>query len=270
MRGRSLKPRLNAPEGAFRDAAAYDEPRAAQRRRGDAHRPAVGLHDLLDDGQPEPAAAGVAGARLVEPDEPLEDPLALVLGDPGAVVLDDELHGLVSLAHRDHTPGAGVPRGVVDQVAHHLRQRRLVAADPRRRRPRTCRRRARRGARGRASASTRSSRSTSAGARSDRALVGPGQQQQLLDQPLHPLILLQHASASSPSGSAPGCARATSAVWRISASGERSSWEASATNCRCRSWSPRAGQHLVHGQRQAVDLVARGTAPAPAGPGGRR
>ena len=42
------------------------------------------------------------------------------------------------------------------------------------------------------------------------------------------------ASTSSPSGRAPGWARATSAVWRMLASGERSSWEASATNCCCR------------------------------------
>ena len=50
------------------------------------------------------------------------------------------------------------------------------------------------------------------------------------------------ASASSPSGSAPGWARATSAVCRMLASGERSSCEASATNCCCRSRESRVGR----------------------------
>ena len=50
--------------------------------------PAVGGDQLGDDGQAEPAAAAVAGAGVVEPDEPLEDPLPVRLGDAGAVVVD--------------------------------------------------------------------------------------------------------------------------------------------------------------------------------------
>lgn len=45
--------------------------------------PAVLVHDVADDREPQPGAADVAAARLVEPHEPVEDPLARLGGMPG-------------------------------------------------------------------------------------------------------------------------------------------------------------------------------------------
>ena len=151
----------------------------------------MGGDDLLDDRQAETAAAGVAGAGLVEPHEPVEDALALVLGDPGAVVVDDELDAVIGLADGEgdaasacraalstrfcttcasaawspRTRPAPTPEvstretGPADTAG--LRQRQVVEVDVVAR-PR------------------------------DRALVGPGEQQQLLHEPLHPRGLLEH------------------------------------------------------------------------------
>jgi hypothetical protein len=55
-----------------------------------------------------------------------------------------------------------------------------------------------------------------------------------------------------------GWARATSACWRIEATGERSSWEASETKRRCWSRALEPTEHPVHGRGEAGDLVAAG------------
>src|SRR5580692_5074191 len=49
------------------------KPRAAAGSILRAHLAPVQFHEMLDDRQPEPGAAGVAGARLVHPVKPLED-----------------------------------------------------------------------------------------------------------------------------------------------------------------------------------------------------
>ena len=46
--------------------------------------------DVAHDRQPEAGAAGLARAGLLHPVEAVEHPLALVLGDAGAVVGDGE------------------------------------------------------------------------------------------------------------------------------------------------------------------------------------
>lgn len=51
--------------------------------------------DVADDGQSQPAAAGVSGARIVQACETVEDALSVRSGDPGSVVGDDKLRGAV-------------------------------------------------------------------------------------------------------------------------------------------------------------------------------
>jgi hypothetical protein len=51
---------------------------------------AVARDDLVGDREPEPAAALVPAARLVDPREPFEDAPGLLGGDAGAVIGDGE------------------------------------------------------------------------------------------------------------------------------------------------------------------------------------
>ncbi len=169
---------------------AYDEPGATQGRRRDIDRPVVSGDDLLDDRQTETAPAGVPSACLVEPHEPVEDPLPVVRGDPGAVVLDDELDAVTGVTHGDGQGGVGVPGRVVDEVLHHLGQREPVSANP--------------SGPDSGGVDRESGPADAAGRREcqvveihvvvrlrERALVGPGQEQQLLHEPLDARGLLE-------------------------------------------------------------------------------
>ncbi len=85
--------------------------------------------EVGDDREPETGAAGVAVAAGVEADEALEDALAVGLGDAGAVVVDDEPRGAVLDAHLEVHPVRGVDERVVDEVAADLGQPHRVALD---------------------------------------------------------------------------------------------------------------------------------------------
>ena len=64
-----------------------------RRPRGPGREPdvaAVAAHDAARDGEPEPAPSGLAAARCFEAHEGLEHPLQFRLGDPRALVLDDD------------------------------------------------------------------------------------------------------------------------------------------------------------------------------------
>ena len=79
-------------------------------------------HDLPDDGQAQPAAAGVAAAGRVGAPQPVEDQRQVLGGDAGAGV-DHLEHGPVAAgvrAQRDRPAGRGGPHRVGDQVAHGL------------------------------------------------------------------------------------------------------------------------------------------------------
>ncbi len=200
--------------------------------------PPMGGDDLLDDGQAEPAPACVTGARLVEPHEPLEDPLALVLGDPGTVVLDAQLHA-------GRLPPGQRPRSSRRHAGRRCRpgcappgQARSCRRGPGRPSHRTCRRRARCGVPASPRSSARSSRSTSWRVRTAAPSSARVSRRSCSTSRCIRADSSSTASASSPSGRAPGWVCATSEVWRMLESGERSSWEASATNCRCRSRAP--------------------------------
>ena len=64
------------------------DPQTAKGALEGSHRAPVGRSYLGDDGEPEPAATRIPGPRLVEADEPLEDPFAFRMRDPFAVIVD--------------------------------------------------------------------------------------------------------------------------------------------------------------------------------------
>ena len=70
---------------------AQGERRPGAFRAPDAHLAAVVGRDVLDDGQSQAGAAGVAGPGRVGPVEPLEDPLDVALRDADALVGDADL-----------------------------------------------------------------------------------------------------------------------------------------------------------------------------------
>ena len=132
----------------------------------------------------------------VDAREALEDPLALRLGNAGAVVLHGEHDLPVVLGERDSSTGrCGVADGVVGQVAD---QRGRAGRDRPTTRPaptplRSTRTRSSARSR-RATRSTMSSRST--GSRRDSphgALVGAGDEQQVVGEPLEADRLVEHA-----------------------------------------------------------------------------
>ena len=94
--------------GSRRPAARTWTSGAAERTDTDPDRPAVPARQLADDGQAQPAAALVPGARVVEADEPVEDAVPVRLRDPPAVVADrqyrDRTDALVDVAHLDRHP----------------------------------------------------------------------------------------------------------------------------------------------------------------------
>ena len=81
--------------------------------------------DLLDDGKPQPGAAGGLAAAFVHPVEPLKDAALGLFGDADAVVLHREigvaLPGAAGL-QQDPAPGPVVADGVVAQVLAELFQ----------------------------------------------------------------------------------------------------------------------------------------------------
>src|ERR1039458_259308 len=87
---------------------------------------AVGQDDVLDDGQAEAGAAGLAGACFVDAVEALEDAIEVLGGDAGAEVLDGEFDfgGNIGLKQprADANPAAGfaVLEGVLNEVAEDL------------------------------------------------------------------------------------------------------------------------------------------------------
>lgn len=75
---------------------------------------------LAHDRKPEAASAGVAGARLIQPDEAFEHPVAVDVGNAGTVVLDDDGHGVDLIDHAQANVVSCVAGGVVHQIANHL------------------------------------------------------------------------------------------------------------------------------------------------------
>ena len=87
--------------------------------------------DVLDDREAQAGAAGGARAGAVHAEEPLEDPLQLVLRDADALILHGDLDHPVLMAHRDADPRARLRVGdrVRDQVGQGSDQHRGGAVD---------------------------------------------------------------------------------------------------------------------------------------------
>ena len=86
------------------------------------------LHDAADDGEAEAVAAGAAVAAGVEADEGLEDVVTFLLGDAGAVVVDDQAGDVVVPAEADVNSVPGVAAGVAQQVAQRALEVEAVTA----------------------------------------------------------------------------------------------------------------------------------------------
>ena len=76
-------------------------------------------NDLVDDRETQTAAAVIAGARLIEPDESLQHPLSFGFRDARAVVIDRQPRLAAVLGQAQIDPARRMPGGVVGEVAHH-------------------------------------------------------------------------------------------------------------------------------------------------------
>ena len=218
---------------------------------------------------PRPAPPASRDAGVVEPGEPVEDPLPVGRRDARPVVGHREQRLARRTPAGQHHPGARVPHRVVHQVGQHPPQ--LVAV----------RGHEDRGpvgdADGHPGGGVPAGHLAQQGQGVDRlapgrcALVGagPGQQQQVVDQPGEPVDVGEQVGRA---GQPPSPSRWATSSWvRMYASGLRSSCAASATNARCRS---RAGgqpvEHVVEGHRQRPGSRRRsagtGSRSVPAGP----
>src|SRR5205823_5653864 len=83
--------------------------------------------DLLDDGEPEAASAAYLGAIVVEAHEPVPDAFPVRLRYAGAVVGDRDARPPRRNGHAQPHLTAGIPQGVVDEVADHPAELDLVA-----------------------------------------------------------------------------------------------------------------------------------------------
>ncbi len=80
----------------------------------------MGFHEAARDRQAESHATGVAGARGIEPGEPVEHAVAFVRRQTGPLVLHVQPVGLQTHPHA--RAGMGVAQGVVQQVVQDLAQ----------------------------------------------------------------------------------------------------------------------------------------------------
>src|SRR5882757_2532704 len=113
---------------------------AARRRKGDreagagvvvvdVHAPAVGQHDVADDGQAQPGATAVTATGVVQTGETFEDAIPVGRGDSGSVVGDGQGDIAAVVVQADGDRVVGVPDGVVEEVGHHAVQGGPVADD---------------------------------------------------------------------------------------------------------------------------------------------
>jgi len=93
---------------------------------------AVGVHDLSDQGQPQPAAAHFARQSVAAAVELLEDAVLLLLWNADASIFDRQVHPAVLLIQNDAGPWDVFPAvlyGVVQEVEQSLLDRRRVRLD---------------------------------------------------------------------------------------------------------------------------------------------
>src|SRR5215831_12947929 len=95
--------------------------RSAARLRLERESPAVMGDDIATDGQPEPCALWLAGQRIADLLELLEDPLLIGGGDADAGVCNRNVHllGMDGCTQR-HTSRGGELHRVIEQVVYDL------------------------------------------------------------------------------------------------------------------------------------------------------
>lgn len=74
---------------------------------------------IVSDRETKTSAAGIPGACLVEPNEPLEDTLTISHRNAGAVVGHRQPDHIADATERDVDGNPSVALGIVDQVANH-------------------------------------------------------------------------------------------------------------------------------------------------------
>lgn len=84
--------------------------------------------DQTDYGESESGAAIGPSARIIESDKTLEDPVTIDLGYPWPVVGDFDDDGVEIAIGRKPNLVFCMPFGVVDQIAHRMRQ--LIGVAP--------------------------------------------------------------------------------------------------------------------------------------------
>ena len=88
------------------------------------------LGELADDGEAETGATVVAVSRVVEPGEPLEDPLPVLVGDARAIIRDAQRDPIVRLPDLDVDLTGSVAHGVVHEIADQPLDGSRVRHDP--------------------------------------------------------------------------------------------------------------------------------------------
>ncbi len=94
---------------------------------GDGEASSVDFDDVIDDGESEADAAGVACACIIEPCEAFKHADPVGYGDSGSVVGDGEFRLPTNCPHRDRDPGRGVAGRIVEKVSNRSGQERGVA-----------------------------------------------------------------------------------------------------------------------------------------------
>src|SRR5712692_204169 len=97
------------------------EERTASRLTGDRYGSAVQRHDGTDDRETETGSVGIAGSRLIDAIEAIEQPAEMLAFDPDAGVMDFHAGALPIL--KDHDANAATGRCVLQCVADEIAQR---------------------------------------------------------------------------------------------------------------------------------------------------
>ena len=192
----TASPDRHRPAARTRGAGKHEpEDRALARLAVDVELAAVALHDVLDDRQPEPGAAGLARAAAVDAIEALGQARQVLARDARAAcrATANSPPPSPSTRQRDVDPAAvgRVADGVVDEVARSRSAARSARRrSRRRRRPRTsaCAARPTAPARRPRPAPAAAPASTQRSAGGPRAALELRQRQQIADQRLHALV----------------------------------------------------------------------------------
>ena len=162
------------------------------------------VDELRNDREPEAAAALVARPRVVETHESVEHARAVLGRNARAVVVDGERDEAVALLDRERDRAGSMASGVVGDVAQDAGQRARITRDSagghRVGIDRQCRRVAQTARFG----EHEIVEVDGAGRQAQHVLVGPGQEQQIVDEMLDPQVIGEHVLGELARRHAPG------------------------------------------------------------------